>query len=62
MKSDYIESKLEVSMQTRIFRDIDDEIKSVMTDRKYRGRWTDRSHFVRCAIIYFLQKLDAEQK
>jgi hypothetical protein len=58
MKTDYVTDKLEVTVETRIFKDIDNEIRAVMNSKRQRGRWTDRSHFIRCAIIVYLRTLN----
>lgn len=46
---------LAVSVSTRIFEDVNYDIEKLM--KKHRGRWTDKSHFIRSAIMYFVDDL-----
>jgi hypothetical protein len=55
---DYGEEKLSVILRTRIFEDIDAQIMETMRLKINRGRWVDKSHFVRCAIIEYLDYLN----
>ena len=58
MTDDFVNDKLAVTIRTRIFEDIDAQIEQTMKQRINRGRWVDKSHFVRCAIIEYLDYLN----
>ena len=50
--------KLSKPSYTRLFPDIVEDIDNLIMSKIYRGRWTNRAHFVRCAVMSYIDRLE----
>lgn len=37
-----------------------DRAKRLKAMKRYKNRWDNEGHFIRCAVIYYLRKLEQE--